>query len=330
MKIFISIASYQDPLLETTVQSAYENADQPNDLTFAICDQSSNQLELNQFQFNSQIIYHHIDPLLSEGPCWARSIIQRDYNDEDYYLQIDSHMIFHKGWDTYLKSYIKKIKDVGTIGHKKPIITAYPRGFEILDYENKNFVLHDEDKNTHTIAFREDSMFMKGNFCRQIGAITNTEITHGYLVAAGFIFTTKEFVSEVPYDPNFYFYGEEISLMLRAFTRGFGIFHIKEAPIFHLYTDVSNIRRRLHWDEEEDLLREVKWYEREEKSIERLTKIINNEIKGEYGLGNLRTLKDYENLSGVDLLNKIIVNKEKAFTAKYIESLSWNEPIYEN
>ena len=47
-----------------------------------------------------------------------------------------------------------------------------------------------DDKNTHVITFREDSMFIKGNFCRQIGAISNEEITHGFLLAAGFIFTT--------------------------------------------------------------------------------------------------------------------------------------------
>ena len=40
MKIFISIASYQDPLLEATIYSAYNNAENPNDVIFGICDQS--------------------------------------------------------------------------------------------------------------------------------------------------------------------------------------------------------------------------------------------------------------------------------------------------
>ena len=46
MSIFISIASYQDPLLESTVFSAIHNADNPNDLVFGICDQSSNIKDL--------------------------------------------------------------------------------------------------------------------------------------------------------------------------------------------------------------------------------------------------------------------------------------------
>ena len=35
MSIFISIASYQDPLLVSTIFSAYENAENKNDLIFS-------------------------------------------------------------------------------------------------------------------------------------------------------------------------------------------------------------------------------------------------------------------------------------------------------
>jgi len=43
MKIFISIASYQDPMLEITIKSAYENASFPENLIFGVCDQSNIQ-----------------------------------------------------------------------------------------------------------------------------------------------------------------------------------------------------------------------------------------------------------------------------------------------
>ena len=51
MKIFISIASYQDPLLESTIRSAYEKSDVPKNLTFAICDQSSIPLNIESIEF---------------------------------------------------------------------------------------------------------------------------------------------------------------------------------------------------------------------------------------------------------------------------------------
>ena len=40
MKIFISIASYQDPMLELTILNAYEKAKRPENLVFGVCDQS--------------------------------------------------------------------------------------------------------------------------------------------------------------------------------------------------------------------------------------------------------------------------------------------------
>ena len=328
MKIFISIASYQDPLLESTIRSAYEKSDFPENLTFGICDQSSIPLNIESIEFNNQIKYEHINPLYSEGPCWARSRIQNSFDDEDYYLQIDSHMQFEEGWDSYLIKYIKKIQSIDYEMHQLPIITCYPRSFDVLDIDNNKFDLNTSDSNTHTIAFREDAMFIKENFCRQIGSIANKQICHGYLVAAGFLFSTKEFVKQIPYDPDFYFYGEEISLMLRAFTRGFGIFHIPAVPIFHLYADISKIKRKLHWDDEEDEKREIKWHEREDKSISRLNNIINNRVEGVFGLGKKRILKDFEFLSGVDLINKKIIDGNKAFSAKFISSLPWDKNPY--
>jgi hypothetical protein len=194
-----------------------------------------------------------------------------------------------------------------------------------VNLDTHKFSLSDGDKGTHTIAYREDSLFIKDSFSRQIGAIATSEITHGYLMAAGCIFTAGSFVKDVPYDPEFYFYGEELSLMLRAFTRGYGIFHIPSVPIFHLYTELTKIKRALHWDPEEDTDRSIKWHEREERSIRKLTAIINKEIDGIYGLGTERDLLDYEALSGVDLINKRLVDRAKALTASYISELPWNK-----
>ena len=88
------------------------------------------------------------------------------------------------------------------------------------------------------------------------------------------------------------------------------------------------VKRKLHWDESEDNNREVKWHQREENSINRLNDLINNKIDGVFGLGNKRTLKDYEYISGIDLINKIVKDKEKAFTGKFISSLAWDDVIF--
>ena len=325
MKIFISIASYQDPLLEATIYSAYKNADNPKDLIFGICDQSTSPLDISSFKFSDQFKYEHVDPINSEGPCWARSRIQNKFNNEDYYLQIDSHMQFEKNWDVYLINYLERIRGINLSSHQLPIITCYPRAFNVVDLKEGKFELNNNEIRTDAISYRKDSMFIKENFSRQIGSIATQEISHGYLIAAGCLFSSGDFVKEIPYDSDYYFYGEEISLMIRAFTRGFGIFHIQSLPIFHLYAELTNIERKLHWNEDEDTKRHIKWHQREEKSINKLKKLLNDEITGVFGLGASKSLKDYEYLSGIDLVNKTIVDEEKAFTAKFISSLPWNE-----
>ena len=325
MKIFISIASYQDPLLEATIYSAYNNAENPKDLIFGICDQSESPLNISSFEFSDQFKYEHVEPVNSEGPCWARSRIQEQFNNEDYYLQIDSHMQFEINWDTYLINYLERIRAINLPSHQLPIITCYPRAFNVIDLKEGKFELNNNEVRTDAISYRKDSMFIKENFSRQIGSIATQEISHGYLIAAGCLFSSGKFVKEIPYDSDYYFYGEEISLMIRAFTRGFGIFHIQSLPIFHLYAELTNIERKLHWNEDEDTKREVKWHQREGKSINKLKKLLNDEITGVFGLGSSKSLKDYKYLSGIDLVNKKIVDEEKAFTAKFISSLPWYE-----
>ena len=49
MSIFISIASYQDPLLESTVFSAIHNADNPNEII------SRSKESLNNFDFLNKL-----------------------------------------------------------------------------------------------------------------------------------------------------------------------------------------------------------------------------------------------------------------------------------
>ncbi|MGB1531124.1 MAG: GlcNAc-transferase family protein [Gammaproteobacteria bacterium] len=109
MSIFISIASYQDPLLISTIFSAYNNAEKKEDLIFSICDQSDNGIKVDKITFANQIHYEHVDPLFSKGPCWARHRAQSFFNDEDFFLQIDSHTQFAPGWDIIFIEQLEKI-----------------------------------------------------------------------------------------------------------------------------------------------------------------------------------------------------------------------------
>ena len=43
-----------------------------------------------------------------------------------------------------------------------------------------------------------------------------------------------------------------------------------------------------------------------------------------------RQIKDYEYLSGVDLIEKVVVNEEKAFTAKFLSNIPWDKSPFMN
>ena len=326
MSIFISIASYQDPLLVSTIFSAYENAENKNDLIFSICDQSDNTIDINGITFSDQIHYDHVDPLFSKGPCWARHRAQSFFNEEDFFLQVDSHTLFAPEWDSIFIKQLEKISANQEIDEyfKKPIITSYPRSFKVLDFEKGLFELNTGDKHTQVITYRKDSLFLKGSFSRQIGIPTkHTDITHAILLAAGCIFTKGAFVKEIPYDPNYYFYGEELSLAMRAFTNGYSFFHIPDVPLFHLYTDTSDIPRKLHWDPEDDQKRAVKWTELDKKSLNRLDDLFADKVEEPLSLGKERSLEDYALISGIDLKNNLVLDIEKATESSFLESLDW-------
>jgi len=161
MSIFISIASYQDPLLVSTIYSAYQNASDKDALVFGICDQSDKPDDILGIEFAEQINYEHVDPLFAKGPCWARQRAQTSFKDEDYFLQIDSHTLFLPDWDTRFISQLNKIEQLGSKDEyfAKPIITSYPRSFQVVDFDKGLFQLNSEDKHTQVITYRKDSIF---------------------------------------------------------------------------------------------------------------------------------------------------------------------------
>jgi len=328
MSIFISIASYQDPLLVSTIFGAYGNAKNKDDLIFSICDQSDTPINVNDLSFVNQVRYEHVDPLFAKGPCWARHRAQSFYQGEDYFLQIDSHTQFSPNWDILFQEAFLEIESMGSSDNyfAKPIITSYPRSFQVIDFDKGMFELNTGDKHTQVMTYRKDSLFSRGSFSRQIGVPTKSvEITHAYLMAAGCIFTRGSFIEEIPYDPNYYFYGEELSMALRAFTHGFSFFHIPNVPLFHLYTDTSNIPRKLHWDPEDDKNRAIKWHELEQRSLDRLDDLFAGNIEGSMGLGSERSLADYALISGIDLKNKKVLDMEQATKSHFLTSMDWKK-----
>ncbi len=316
MKIFISIASYRDPLLLETLCSAYTNARNKDDLVFGVCEQTDNGINVEALEFKHQVKYELLDPVIAKGPCWARARIQSFFANEDYFLQVDSHTIFIKDWDHILiqhHAWLENNLD------NSFVITGYPRAFK-PNNDLTSFQLDTSSKVTWGVTLEEERIFEDGHysFQRAFPSQANVPIK-GLLIAAGFIFSKGQFVKDLPYDQKFYFHGEELSLALRLFTNNWDVIYIPETPLFHFYTDVTKLPRKLHWNEEDESNRVIKWTELDRKSKLRLSDLISNKLDSPFGLGSQRTVEKFAAQMGIDFLNKKVLDidlatKSLAFT----------------
>jgi ABC-type glycerol-3-phosphate transport system substrate-binding protein len=75
----------------------------------------------------------------------------------------------------------------------------------------------------------------------------------GFWIAAGFLFTRKEWTKEVIYNTDFYFSGEEDYLSVISYVKGWDVYVPESSTIWHDYTD-NRIQspkkyRPLHWED---------------------------------------------------------------------------------
>ena len=254
--IFVQIASYRDPELVPTIVDMFENANNPENLNICICWQHDDIENLSLLNNYSNINIIDIPYYKSKGACWARNLIQRYYNGERYTLQLDSHHRFVPGWDSLLKEMYAQCVDMGS---KKPIITTYAPAFDPFEpkesFEQVPWKM-DFHKFTDegTVIFVPSPIADHSNLTRPIPA---------RFYSAHFAFADGSFCDEVPHDPDYYFYGEEISISVRAFTHGYDLYHPHKVVTWHEYTRSARIK---HWDDH-DLTKHVfvekSWWERD-------------------------------------------------------------------
>ena len=326
MRIFVSIASFQDPILKYTIQSALKNAKYKENIVLGVFDQSLDDLSDYIKGLGKLIRYKTCEPKDAKGACWARSKIQTDlYDGEEIFMQIDSHTIFEKDWDkNLLEKYDNCLK-----WWKKPIITGYPRPFDVITPQggfvntDREFIFRltsKEKSSTHVMTMHLP--FDIGYHSGQIAhAIPGNNYFRGFALSGGLIFTEGKFVEEVPYDPEIYFSGEETTLALRAFTCGYDLCHVPDTPLYHWYNnDKLELKRELHWNmaEADPKLKKEK-DDLTDNAKKKVDRVLQGKVKGKYGIGDKRTLKDYAELSGIDYENKT-VQLDKSLFKTYKDS----------
>jgi len=288
--IFISVAAYQDDLLKATIADALAKAKYPNRITFGVVEQREQARRINPGLLARKYIrYIGVEPEDSRGVCWARALAMSLYQGEDWYFQIDSHMLFDMHWDEWFINQVKQLPS------DKPIISGYPNSFEL----EKNMPVREKIDGIRVhvfptpLKFEDNALIILGN-AQHFNVKQPVKAWH---VAAGCLFASAKFVDELPYDPQIYFEGEEQSIALRAYTRGWDVFHLPNMPIYHYW---NRDKRTSHWDCQADKKRHENWASLKLHSLSRVRSILSGKQQGIYGIGSERTLKQYADFCGVD------------------------------
>lgn len=293
-KVFVALASYRDPQLPPTITDMLEKADNPNLFNFGICWQYDETEDITQYDDRPHFrtSKHHYSQ--SQGLGWARNITFSLYQDESLILQLDSHHRFVKGWDTMMLEDFYQAKDLC----RKPVLTTYLTPF---DYENEQ--LDPTPCLMSQYEFSSDKLLMSrpwyiGDHKERSKVIRSRTLSGHFLLAEG------RFVREVPYDPDIYFggYTEETTMSVRAFTHGYDFYSPYRQYIWHEY---SRNGRPKHWEDHGTKSEtQLTSGDRDVYARKKTRQIFGQDDSGidlgKHGLGNVRTLRDYEVFGGFD------------------------------
>lgn len=299
--IFVSIAAFNEADLYATIRNAKITARHPERIFFGVFYHQTNGVFKDLEELSNVMVSKHAEPYML-GVGASRSIANKHYNNEDYYLQIDAHTIFDYHWDELLINGFEEIKKSGI---EKPVISCYLPDWT-MD-ERGDITLSPDTGQTASLVWDYDQM--RNSFwnipimsTKEVDWYSNKESFYQhYGIAAHFIFAQGEFCKELVPDKELMFYGEEPTLALRAFDAGYKIFVTRNTYLWHKNKILSynpSYDRINFSPDRKDLKDEA--LEKDRKSLNRTRQILCGELLGPWGASTLESLNEYQRLSKIN------------------------------
>jgi hypothetical protein len=285
--IFVQISAYRDPELAHTLDSLFREAAVPSRLRVCVCWQHGPGERIPESILKGRSIeVIPFDFAKSKGANWARRIVQKRWRDEEFSLIVDSHLRFAPKWDRWL---IAKLRWLEEQKVEKPILTCYPPNFEVKKFQKRKSRI---PLKIYKEAYHQNMLLHFAGFPLPLWKWLKEPIRAEFL-ALGLLFSRGSFNREIPLDPRIYFFGDEITTGLRAYTSGYDFFHPHRVIAWHLYDRKS---RTAHWDDHPD------WRMLDRKSYRRVKRLFQGRAPARFPLGKARTVRQYEKLTGLKLI----------------------------
>lgn len=294
-KIYLQIAAWRDQEIAKTIKSAYSNAEYPDNITFAITWQGYKEDdwmldEIYSLPGNIKII--KLDA--STAPlslCRIRGEIGSSLiTDERYFMQVDSHSMFQKQWDTSLISELEIANDF----FGKSIITSQATSFWSWD---EPFIENDLVTVPNQELFDQIGAPVVGEFYVKR---PNTQVREVFF-NAGCVFAYIDFVKDVPQPRDILFQYEQPVMGVRAFTAGYNMISPARSYVAVLDFYKNPYGNPQHHTRKNDPLWKEKWGEKEKQNEQLFKDIMSGRIHDpNNGLLSEKTLEEYIDFVGYD------------------------------
>jgi hypothetical protein len=298
--IFINIAGYHDYELPKTINNLIQKSSGKYNLFFGVHSVFENKDNIDIPALDN-IRYISSKAPANLSPGVGRYMAHTLYNNEDYYMVIDSHSRFIENWDDIL---VNDIIYYQSIGHEKPVLTCYPAMYEYDEFGNEILFSNDTVGN---IVFKTDEESIKTfkEFLNIKNKVVFQTSKYQKSISGGFTFTVYPYINLNKYIG----FEEEFAVGAMLYTNGFDLLVPSILPIYHYYSDprsgtFEQYNRRGCWQYKNNL---DNLYKIGKESKDTIYNMFNENIIGKYHLGTQRTLAEYAEYAGLNFKNREIL-----------------------
>ncbi len=247
--IFIAIPSMVDTETAATVENAILAADNPERVFIGVSFKDLNKKEYKKVlglskkypNISAEFIKLRKRRVSDYGTGDGRYRSHRLYSGQDYMLQIDSHTLFDKGWDSYLIKLFKECKE--KTGLEKIVLTSYIPYYSYKPERKKHegessyprypYYLHDQFFLNYIPKWTDEILVDRHNKDKFIPCVKFN---------GAFAFGDKKFIENTGVFKDAIFYDEELIQSINLIGNDFALVfsNIEDIPISHLYYDDIN------------------------------------------------------------------------------------------